>query len=493
MLFRSRATSSDQWTCVLAALAVSTLLFLFARDGLFVSLSEDDLMNLHYAAGEPLGRLLVANLFPFTTVYRPAGSAVYVAIFELVGFAPLYFRAATCIFLLLSCVAMYRLGALLDGRVLAGALAVIPLAFHSRLAHIYTENAYVYDVLCGALFAWTVYFYAHRRRYGSLRPWDVLILYLLWSATVNAKEIGLTLPVVLMAYEIVLTRPFLKRRLVWPGLLFVCSVVAWRGKVAPWSPLYNHASYEPGFDLFHVLQQVQKQVAEAVLASGASISVGVLAVIVVAFCGLALGSRSKAAQFGLWWIAITPWPILVIDSRPFSSLYIPWMGVCLVIGAVASEAFASMRLPDSGKLLAIPICALAWAGLQWTDTQTRPPLTEIGGQWEHVRGAIADYREIPRLCEAEHVLVLESRFGNDRYHPLFLKELYCGQKDPHVVIPGLNMSIEVAREQFETFDLVIVDDGEQARALGPSRNRYDAAKDRDQMLGLALPLRNAAR
>lgn len=234
MSFRTRAVSSDQWTCALSALAVLSLLVFFASDGLFVSLSEDDLMNLHYAAGKPLHRLIIANLFPFTTVYRPAGSALYAAVFELVGFSPIYFRAGTCVLLLLGCVGLYRLGSLLDGSVTAGALAVIPLAFHSRLAHIYTDNAYVYDVLCGALFAATVYFYAHRRRYGPLRPRDILTLYLLWAATVNAKEIGLTLPVVLMACEVVLSRPFLKRRLIWPGTLFGLSVYRSRLGAARW-------------------------------------------------------------------------------------------------------------------------------------------------------------------------------------------------------------------------------------------------------------------
>lgn len=241
-----------------------------------------------------------------------------------------------------------------------------------------------------------------------------------------------------------------------------------------------------------MLQQAQKQVAEAMLASDVSVTAGALALVLIAFCGLALNSRSKAAQFGLLWAVITPWPILAIAGRPFSSMYIPWMGVCLVVGAVGSRGIELLRLPTVGKQLAIPCFALAWAVVQWPDTQARPPLVKIGEQWEHVRDAIADYGEIPRLCESEHVLVLESRFGNDRYHPLFLKELYCGQKDPHVVIPGLNITIEVAREQFESFDLVIVDDGDQARALYPARNRYDAAEGRDEMHSLALPLRDAA-
>jgi hypothetical protein len=459
---------SDQWTCVFCALAVLSLLFFFARDGLFVSLSEDDLMNLHFAAGESRLRLLVANLFPFTTVYRPAGAALYILLFDFVGFSPIYFRAATCVLLLLGCVAVYRLGSVCDSRVTTGALAAIPLAFHSRLTNIYTENAYVYDVLCGALFASTVAFYVNRRRHGPLRWQNVLILYFLWAATVNAKEIGLTLPVVLMAYELVYCRPFLCRRLVWPAALLALSIASWRSKIALGSPLYNHASYEPSIDLAHLLYETQQQVADAVLAPDVAVSVGLLAVVVATFVGVVLASRSKAAQFGLLWVLITPLPVLAIWSRSFSSMYIPWMGVCIVLGAVTAQATEVLRFPTNWKPLTIPVFAVIWAAVQWHDTTMRGSLRETGAQWEHVRSAIDDYGQLPGLCDAKNVLILGSRFGDDRYHPLFLKELYCGQKDPHVAIPGVNITIEAAREQMTSFDLVIIDDGEELRIHRPS-------------------------
>jgi len=147
--------------------------------------------------------------------------------------------------LLLGCVALYRLVKELDGRETAAALAPIFIAFHSRLIHIYADNAYLYDPLCAAFFVAAVLFYHHRRRQGPLRPLDVLILYLLWAACVNAKEVGLTLPVVLLAYEVVFARPLTLRPLVWPCVLLALSFASWRGKIAEGSPLHAHHNYQP--------------------------------------------------------------------------------------------------------------------------------------------------------------------------------------------------------------------------------------------------------
>ena len=63
MLLRNLAASAERRTCVFCALSVLALLFGLGYEGLFISLSEDDLMNLHFDVREPLARLLLANLF----------------------------------------------------------------------------------------------------------------------------------------------------------------------------------------------------------------------------------------------------------------------------------------------------------------------------------------------------------------------------------------------------------------------------------------------
>lgn len=459
------ALSAERRTCVCCALSVLALLFGLGYAGLFISLSEDDLMNLHFGMHEPLARLFVANLFPFTTVFRPAGAAIYVALFKTFGFSPIYYRVVLYGILLLSCVALYRLVKELDGRVTAAAMAPLFIAFHSRFMHIYAENSYVYDPLCGLLFVVTVLFYHHRRRRGIFRSRDVLILYLLWAATVNAKEVGLTLPVVLLTYEVVFAKPLTFRSLLWPCVLLGLSFAAWRGKVAEGSPLHGHPHYQPTVHPLALFDEARRQVAEAILSPTFIARPAVFAAVVILIVALVCASRSKTAYFGLLWAVITPLPVLAIGGRPLSSLFVVGIGVAILLGAVLAEAFDRLRLRDNTKTFAVLGVCLFWALLQWNDMGQRPSVRESGAQWEHVRDAIGDYSRLPGLCEAHMLLVLDSRFGTDRYHPLFIAQLLCGDYGKVVHIAGLNISEDDAVAKRPDYDLVLRDLGDNLEVV----------------------------
>jgi hypothetical protein len=467
---KNLAASAERQTCVLCALSVLALLFGLGYDGLLISLSEDDLMNLHFGMREPFARLALANLFPFTTMIRPAGSTLYVVLFRLFEFEPIYYHLAVYGILLLGCVALYRLVKDLSGRATGGALAAVFLAFHSRFLHIYSESSYVYDPLCGAFFLATVLFYHRRRQHGALRLQDVAVLYLLWAATVNSKEMGLTLAAVLMAYEAVFSRPLAWRNLAWPGVLLALSFAAWRAKVAQGSPLHAHQHYQPSVDFAHLLDAAQRQLADATLAPAATVSLAALALTLTLFAGIALASGTKVARFGLLWVLITPWPILMISDRPFSALYVTWIGVTIVLGSVGAEALRRLKVAEKAKPYAVAAAAAGWALLQWNDMSRRPSLLQAGAQWEHVRDAIDDYSHIPGLCDANSVLVLDPRFGNDRYQPLFICQLLCERYEMGIYIPGLNITEDDASARFNEFDLVLRDVGQDIQVV---RHRGD--------------------
>ncbi len=459
MPYDDLAARLERRTRVFCALAALGLLWIFGRDGLWISFSEDDLMNLHFGFREPLGRLIAANLAPFTMVYRPAGSAFYLALFEVFGLEPIPYRFTAYGVLLLGCVGLYQLTKDLEGRPVAGALAVIPLAFHSRMIHLYSTGAYIYDSLCGMFFIATVWFYHRRRSQGELRAKDVAVLYLLWAATVNSKEIGLTLAVMLGAYELIFTRPLRWRDLVWPGVFFLLSIAAWQGKTAPGGPFAGHGSYQPGLDLAHVFREMRWQVADAIWANSVPLSPAKFALVAALFVGSAIAVRRKAALLGVAWTLITPLPVLaVVPSRPMTAYYVAWIGVCMVIGAVLAEALERLKVPANWQPLAVLALALVSARIHVIDTGKRPSIREFSEEGEHVQDAIEDYERLPGLCEARSVLVLESRFAN-LYHPLFLKELICNERDPYVAIVGVNIEREDALRRKDEFDLVLIDRG----------------------------------
>lgn len=460
MLFRSRIAPAELPTCIASAISVLTLLLALGWDGLFVSLSNDDLMNLYYGWSEPLYRLVAANLFPFTTVYRPAGSAFYVGIFAVAGHNPIYYRVAVYVVILLGCVALYRLVEKLDGRAMAAALAVIPLAFHGRFLPIYTDSAYIYDLLCGLFFVVTVLFYHEARRNDrALQPWDVLILYLLWAATINSKEMGLTLPVVLAAYEVVFYRPFSARRMAWPAIFFVLSVVAWRCKVAPGSHLFGNASYEAGLDIGQILYRTRQYTGDALLIPSGIVSSFWLAAIFVISMGITFAVRRKGALMGFLWMVITPWPILLVAGRPFSAMFVPWLGACLLAGSAGAEVLERLRTPQAMKPIAVGLAALCWSGLLWWGNQGRPPIKEASAQHEPVREAIAQYSQLPGLCESNRVLIINSRF-DEHYQPYFIVQTICRRLDMTILIPGASILRKDVQAAMGSFDFIAWDHGD---------------------------------
>jgi len=54
--------------------------------------------------------------------------------------------------------------------------------------------------------------------------------------------------------------------------------------------------------------------------------------------------------------------------------------------------------------------------------------------------------------------VLDTRFGADRHHPLFIAQLLCSRYEMGIYIPGLNISDEDAAARLREFDLVLHDD-----------------------------------
>ena len=201
------------------------------------------------------------------------------------------------------------------------------------------------------------------------------------------------------------------------------------------------------------------------LATETAVGPAAFALIVVLIVALALASRRKSACFGLLWAAITPLPVLAIGGRPLSAVFIACMGIAITLASVLAEAFDRLRQRGNAKTVLVAMTAAFWALLQASDMWRGQSVQEVGARWEHVRDAIDHYSRVPRLCNANTVLVLDTRFGNDRYHPLFITRLLCDRYKVSVYIPGLSISDKDAEARFTEFDLVLRDRGQDLEVV----------------------------
>jgi hypothetical protein len=187
------------------------------RAGLRSWFSADDLMNLHYYWVRPWSALLKADLFFWSSYYRPGGGLFYRVIYSLWGFHPLPFRIAVFIFLCANFVLLAIVVRQLTASRWAALLALLLVGIHPMLVALYFDTGTIYDVLV-YLFFWSAFaWYVHIRQRGHIPgPGGLVALLCLFAAALDSKEIAVLLPVTVALYELVWYPP-----LAWkPGALW---------------------------------------------------------------------------------------------------------------------------------------------------------------------------------------------------------------------------------------------------------------------------------
>src|SRR5262249_38297854 len=94
------------------------------------------------------------------------------------------------------------------GRLLASSrsvafLAVLAFCYHAQLANLVVNGSYIYDILCGFFYFAALTYYVHIREKGvRLRPIQCVAFLALYVCALNSKEIAVTLPVIILVYEL---------------------------------------------------------------------------------------------------------------------------------------------------------------------------------------------------------------------------------------------------------------------------------------------------
>lgn len=349
-------------------LFVAVYFLWFTADGLRAYLSYDDLMNLYCAWILPVKTIIAGNFLAPTVCERPLGTAFYRGIYALFGFSAFPFRAAAFALLLVNIWLTYQTARRLTNSAEAGAVTALLAAVHSRFAPLYYDTGVIYDVM-----SYTFYF-AALLVYIRVRGEDRLLgmrhmvyLGLLYTCAVNSKEIALTLPISLLAYELVFHRPAIRSapqawRWSWRearGVWLSGIITLWflAGKFFGPSLLVGLAGYRLTFtwerfmgswrhfldSLFHRFDW---------FTPSAVIAVWLLSLAVACL------ARTKSALWAWFFVMFSGLPVVFIPIRDAHSYYIPLFGWAL-LAAVALYKIAERiptRLP--GALLVTVALAL---------------------------------------------------------------------------------------------------------------------------------------
>ncbi len=407
---------------VLSVIVVVSIWIWFTRDGLASYFSGDDLMNIYLAWQKPLRRLAGENLLFFSSGYRPFGNLVYRLLYEMAGFHPLPFRIACFALLFLNLYLAYRTAAAIAG--IETALLTVLFASYNVGADLYHDTGIIYDILCFTFYFSALALYVSARtRKQYLTNQRIAWLLILYILALDSKEMAVTLPLVLVAYELFLGAPatgsFVRRWL--PSALSALMTVPYVfGKLSHSSPLVDNESYRLHISPSAYVAGLTHYFDLLTSVHPGTLSARVCMLAIVLAAAVALMTRDRRLMFALAFILITPLPVVFVALRGAYVMYIPMFGIAFYL-AVAIAKLRDALIGPRLQFATLAVCAAAVIAFH-ASRPWQPMLNPL------IRSTASELGEIqPRVPDRSRILFVDDPFDkDDPWVLLFLCRLYYG-------------------------------------------------------------------
>jgi hypothetical protein len=407
---------------VFSSVLVVLIWLWFTHDGLASYFSGDDLMNIYLAWQKPLLRLAGENVFFFSPGYRPFGNLVYRLLFEMAGFHPLPFRIACFALLFLNLYLAYRTASAIAGK--ETAVLTVLFACYNAGIDLYHDAGVIYDILCFTFYFAALGLYVGARcRKQYLTNAQLAWFLIFYICALDSKEMAVTLPFVLIAYEFFLGEPAsgtVIRRWLTSALGTLMTLPYVFGKLSHSSPLIDNESYRLHISPSNYVAGLTHyfDLLTSVHPGTLTASICLLAIILAAV--MALITRDRRLMFALAFVLITPLPIVFVALRGAYVMYIPLFGIALYL-AVAIVKLRDALVGPRIEFATFAVCAAAviafHAARPW-----QPPVNPL------IRSTVGQLSEIqPRVPSSSKILFFDDPFDkDDQWVLLFICRLYYG-------------------------------------------------------------------
>jgi hypothetical protein len=403
------------------ALLVLAWFVWFTWDGLRAGFAPDDMMNLYGYWYPGVWKSLFSNLLIGSNAYRPMGAVFYLPLFELFGLNPLPYRSVVWCLLLLNVGLAFRTARLLGCREIAAAIAALIVCYHAGLADLHYSAATIYDVLCFAFYLAALGFYISRRQDGStLRAKDWAVFFVLFVCALNSKEMAVTLPVMLLAYEWL----YQERRRPWPALAAgALTAIYILGKQFGADPLMAQDAYRPVFTAARFFESSTLHLNE-LFYGGYFFGRGRAVLLWIAVAALVFARRTPRPELRFAWLLtwIAPLPIVFLNGRTHSCLYIPlfaWGMLASVLLVDLAGWISRGRPAVRYAIVGIAVALLA----RTTALHKRHVLPQYSSNGALTAKVIRQFREAnPKAEPGSQVLLLDDPF--EGWDARFIAELW---------------------------------------------------------------------
>ena len=472
-----RRPLANTWRSLPLAIFLTAYFLWFNWGSLRVRFALDDLANLRHYFEIPAAQLILSNFLPWRGDYRPLGALFYLPIYRFAGLNPVPYQAALLAVLLLNVYFAYRLMRLLGAGELSAALVALICCYHGGVANLYYNAAFVYDAMCCCLYLAALTFYVGIRGRDRLPGVGQTLVFLaLLLAALNAKEMAVSIPVMLLVYEWVYHAPAKKDRQSLVGWVRGPARTIWFAaalvlldvypKVAGPAAMTAAEGYRPVFSLERV-RTFQVALLQDLFFSwswkpGWAFIVGLYAV--MAYIAWRHASR-PVLRFLFCYLLVAPLPIEFLPGRREACFALLMFGgaafasVVLVDGIETAVRFVAgvFKLPvRRGVLVGVMVAAVAFLWVREQRDLRRSiggdPMTTLGWEsWDIVEQMRASSFH-PR--PGSSVAFLDDPFGTlDMYT---LARLWF--HDRSVNIRGVNR-VPITQEELARMDYVFKFEG----------------------------------
>jgi hypothetical protein len=368
---------------------------------------------------------------------------VYRAVYALFGFNPrplyLFYYAS----LLLNLYVAYLVLKRLSGSAEIGALATLAWSVHGNLEYLYFNAGSLYDVYCFLFFFVALLVYLRvRQRSEYLKGWNLAAFVASFICCLNSKEMGATLPAILVLYEFLFHTPNWRRLndagrwLIREGRGVLVAAVCLSGYIpAKMSPegLASSPAYVSHFTWPNFLHDTEVYLGYLTYRNQPFTSTGVI-VFYALLGAVALLLRSRLMWFGLLFFQITLLPVSFVTAREGFVLYLPIAGLALYVAVFLvwiKDRLVSVSpgfLRTSGSLAGILlfVSTAAALGLLHGKHWRRPPASKVSP----IRIAKDQLSNMyPKLNHGSRVLFVQSPLDGGSYDLFFTVQLLYQDKD----------------------------------------------------------------
>jgi hypothetical protein len=428
---------------IVAGLFIAAFFLAFTWRALVMYFSGDDVMNLYGYWSRPAADLVKANILFWTPYYRPFGGVIYRTLFAVCGFnpRPLYilYYASFLLNLYLAYVLLKRI----SGSAETSALATLIWSVHANFAYLYYNAGSLYDVYCFLFFFVALIIYIRVRQRGEyLSGWNLVAFIASFICCLNSKEMGATLPPILILYELLFHTPHWRRLgdagkwLIHEGrgavLVGICLIGYIPAKTST-QGLARSPAYVSHFTWGTYLHDTEVYLGYLTYSSHPFTATRVI-VFYGLLAALALLLRSRLMWFGLLFFQTTLLPVSFVSAREGFVLYLPNAGLALYVAVLLvwiKDKLLSLspRFPRlSGSLamtLLFVVTAVGLGVIHYKHWQPAPPSSDapIKIAKEQLLGMY------PKLNQGSSLLIVQSPLDGGVWELFFTLRLIYLDKD----------------------------------------------------------------